>query len=271
MVKAHVDLNNQDLRKTLFNKDQCPEQTPNGTTSDGGQTRLTWQSNCAGGDRSSVKEWFPDSGSGQPTRTKHLKLLDMLLSDIPPAPLVSGGHSSVGPLNHREPKWRVCGNGCRNCADCQGGIATLLGAAMSGDLLDEGSEIYFDRTVGVLTSEKVPFLDLTRFRVDGISEPNRTNSLGCTHAYMDTASKTNDRQRFCGKNDSTGHWALPLAAKSPTLGTTKIYSFQGSAYRPDGSKLPHTELGFSVDHKFGIKQYRLLSAAESSRVKATFR
>lgn len=104
MAKAHADLNSQELRKTLFDNN-CPNSTSNGKTSEGNKVQLNWSSNCTGGDRSSVNLSSLVNNTGQPIRIKNLEILDVLLTDIPPAPVVSGGsiqvtaYSTVGNQN----------------------------------------------------------------------------------------------------------------------------------------------------------------------------
>jgi hypothetical protein len=65
---------------------------------------------------------------------------------------------------------------------------------------------------------------------------------------MDADGKTND-QRFCSYDgEMDGAWSLPLRAKGPPLGTSKVHELQGAAYRSDGAKPSRTSLPFSVSH-----------------------
>lgn len=140
------------------------------------------------------------------------------------------------------------------------------------EVVDAGSVVFFYRLTGFAGEEMTPLTSLTRFRADTISPPVGNSERGCTWAWMDVAGKpNNDRQRFCGfNNHQGGNWALPLYAKSPTLGVMKIQEVRGKSYRLDGTQMTIKNLRFSVDSN-GIKQYRLLAADEAARVKAVFR
>lgn len=138
------------------------------------------------------------------------------------------------------------------------------------DYVDANSTLYVARIPGLASEVPTPLADIKRFKVYRTSPPTSvTSNMGCAGMIMDIGNETNLDQRFCSYNHD-GQWSLPVQAKSPTLGNIKVWAAEGQAYDLKGKPTNQRSLTLSFYGTYGLAEYRVLTASEAARVKATF-